>query len=191
MPSKGRRTISDPKALRALAHPLRMRLLHLINQEGALTATQCAAMVGESVANCSYHLNTLARYDYIEHAAGGQGREKPWRVVHEGHEWSDVGTDTESSLAAEAASAAFLDFAFDLIRERFKVIGLEPEDWQEAVGVDDTSDYLTAAEVTAMREEIRAIMRRHRNRRDDPAARPDGARPVHFVLATTVAPGTT
>ena len=49
MPTKGRKTISDPKELRALAHPLRMRLLQLITREGRLTATQCAAAVGESV----------------------------------------------------------------------------------------------------------------------------------------------
>jgi predicted ArsR family transcriptional regulator len=189
MPAKQRRKINDPKTLRALAHPLRMRLLHLIGQEGALTATQCAALVDESVANCSYHLNMLAKYDYIEQADGGQGREKPWRVVHEGHEWSDVGEDAETSLAAQAASNAFLDFAFAQIREQFRVIGLEPEDWQQAVGADDSSEYLTAAEVVAMREEIRQIMRRHKERRDDPAARPEGARPVHFFMAATVAPG--
>jgi hypothetical protein len=189
MPTKGRKAISDPKELRALAHPLRMRLLQLIVQEGQLTATQCARAVGESVANCSYHLNTLAKYDYIEEAEGGQGREKPWRVVHEGHSWSEVGADTDTALAAEAASNAFLDFAFAQIRERFRSASLEPDDWREAVGADDSNEFLTAAEALELREEIRAIMRRFRDRRADPAARPEGARPVHFFLATTVAPG--
>lgn len=188
MPSKERRTISDPKALRALAHPLRMRLLELIGREGKATATQCAQECGESVANCSYHLNLLAKYDYIEQAEGGQGREKPWRMVHEGHSWSEVGDDQEVTLAAEAASQAFLEFAFNQALERFRRASLEPEDWREAIGADDTTEFLTAEEAEAIRTEVRAIMQRYKDRRDNVDARPEGARPVHFFLITTVAP---
>src|ERR1044072_1335256 len=75
------RHITDPKALRAMAHPLRWQLLEILAGEGTATATQCAQETGESVANCSYHLNLLAKYDYVEKAEGGQGREKPWRLV--------------------------------------------------------------------------------------------------------------
>ena len=188
MPAKERRNLSDPKELRALAHPLRVRLLYLIGQEGSLTATQCAAAVGESVANCSYHLNQLAKYKYIRQAEGGQGREKPWEVVSEGHSWSSVTDDPEVSLAADAATNAVLDFAIDTIRERYQMARLEPENWQEAIGFSDSSEYLTAGELLAMREEIAEIMRRYKERRDNPAARPEGARPVYFFLATTVAP---
>ena len=188
MPSKERRTISDPKALRALAHPLRMRLLQLIAREGTLTATQCAAEVGESVANCSYHLNTLAKYDYIEQAEGGQGREKPWQVVHEGHSWTNVNADPEAAMAAEAASNAFLEFAFDKIRERHRSEHHEPDEWRDAVGLSDSSEYLTADELLAMRKEIEEIMRRYKERREDPGTRPEGARPVYLLLSTTVEP---
>lgn len=188
MPTKGRKTISDPKELRALAHPLRMRLLQLIAREGTLTATQCAAEVGESVANCSYHLNMLAKYDYIEQAEGGQGREKPWQVVHEGHSWSTVSSDPDATLAAEAASNAFLDFALSKIRERHRVESLEPDKWRHAMGVSDSSEYLTPAELLAMRKEIEEIMRRYKERRDDPGKRPEGARPVYFFLSATVEP---
>jgi DNA-binding transcriptional ArsR family regulator len=188
MAAKERRNLSDPKELRALAHPLRVRLLYLIGQEGSLTATQCAAAVGESVANCSYHLNQLAKYNYIRQAEGGQGREKPWEVAHEGRSWSDVSDDPEVALAAEAASNAVLDFAIDTIRERFQLARLEPENWREAVGFSDSSEYLTSDEAQAMRQEIEEIMRRYKERRDNPAVRPEGARPVYFFLATTVAP---
>lgn len=188
MPAKDRRNLKDAKELRALAHPLRVRLLYLIGQEGALTATQCAAAVGESVANCSYHLNQLAKYHYIRQAEGGQGREKPWEVVSEGHSWSSVTDDPEASLAADAATSAVLDFAIDTIRERYQMARLEPQSWQEAIGFSDSSEYLTADELLAMREEINEIMRRYKDRRGNPATRPEGARPVYFFLATTVAP---
>lgn len=188
MPTKGRKTISDPKELRALAHPLRVRLLHLIGQEGALTATQCAAAVGESVANCSYHLNQLAKYDYIKPAEGGQGRERPWEMVHEGHGWTTVGLDPEATVAAEAASNTMLDFAIDTIRERFQMARLEPEEWQNALGLSHSNEFLTPAELVAVSKEFQEILRRYRDRRDDPSKRPEGARPVYLFLATTVAP---
>lgn len=76
------RAESDPARIRALAHPLRLRLLDLLDAEGDLTATQCAARTGESVASCSFHLHTLARHGYVE-AAPPRGRERPWRSVRE------------------------------------------------------------------------------------------------------------
>ena len=78
---EGSREITDPKAMRALAHPLRLTLLEQLGRAGTLTATQAAEIVGESPANCSFHLRTLAKYGFVEEAATGQGRERPWRRV--------------------------------------------------------------------------------------------------------------
>jgi hypothetical protein len=183
-----RRNITDPKALRALAHPLRWKLLDFIAREGTATATQCAEETGESVANCSYHLNTLAKFNYIEKAEGGQGREKPWRIVSQSTGWDDAPTDAEEALAAQAASSAFLDYAFTLIKERQLVVSLESKEWRDALGIDNTNDYLTAAEVKEMRDTIRELMNKFKGRRTDPLLRPEGARFVNLFLSTSVAP---
>ena len=64
---------SDPVlVLRALAHPLRLRLLQLAAAEGVITSTTASKMTGESTANCSFHLRLLARYGFLEQ--GGAGR---------------------------------------------------------------------------------------------------------------------
>jgi hypothetical protein len=34
-------------------------------------------MLGESPANCAFHLRTLAKYGFVEEAGGGRGRERP------------------------------------------------------------------------------------------------------------------
>ncbi len=183
-----RRQITDPKALRALAHPLRWKLLEVIGREGAATATLCAQETGESVANCSYHLNMLAKYDYVEQAEGGRGREKPWRLVSQSQGWSDVGADPETALAAQAASGAFLDHALTQIRERQLTAAMEPEDWRDVVGVDNSNDFMTPAEVEELREAIRTIMNQYRERRTKPELRPAGARSVNVFLSTSVAP---
>src|SRR5579862_6474412 len=70
--------LTDPKAMRALAHPVRMALLDLIAVAGTLTATQASEALGESPANCAFHLRTLAKYGFAREAGGGRGRERPW-----------------------------------------------------------------------------------------------------------------
>lgn len=183
-----RRHITDPKALRALAHPLRWKLISIIGREGAATATQCAEETGESVANCSYHLNTLAKYDYVEHAEGGQGREKPWRLVSQSQSISDIGVDKETEMAAQAASAAFLDYALAQIRERSLTAHLEPEGWRLALGVNNSTDFMTPAEVVELTDTMTELMNKYKARRNDPSLRPEGARSVSIFLATSVAP---
>lgn len=183
-----RRHITDPKALRALAHPVRWKLIEIVGREGTATATQCAQETGESVANCSYHLNLLAKYDYVEQAEGGQGREKPWRLVSQHQSISDLGMDTEGTLAAQAASGAFLDHALAQIKERHLASNVEPDEWREVLGVTDSHDYMTVAEVKELTEVVRGLMDRYRERRTNPDLRPEGARPVNIFLSTTVVP---
>ncbi|HWM03815.1 MAG TPA: helix-turn-helix domain-containing protein [Actinophytocola sp.] len=180
--------ITDPKALRALAHPLRWQLLEILGREGTATATQCAQETGESVANCSYHLNTLAKYAYVEQAEGGQGREKPWRIVRKDFQVTSIGMDPDGELAANAASGAFLDYELNLIKERSLVTHLNPPDWRAAVGVDNTREFLTAAELTELRSQIRGLMDKFRERRDNPELRPEGAQSVAIFVSSTVAP---
>ena len=62
--------------MRALAHPLRIELIEQLTFRGPLTATQCAALVGESPSSCSFHLRMLAKYGFVEEAAGGTGRQR-------------------------------------------------------------------------------------------------------------------
>src|SRR5580693_4719849 len=72
--------LTDPKAMRALAHPVRMALLELFRSHQTLTATQASELLGESPANCAFHLRTLAKYGFVREAGGGRGRERPWRL---------------------------------------------------------------------------------------------------------------
>ena len=100
---------TDPKALRALAHPLRWKLIDLIGSETTATATRCAEVLGESVASCSYHIGMLAKYGYIEQVPERAGREKPWRLTSPDQDLRPLGLDVEGELAAEAALEVFLD----------------------------------------------------------------------------------
>ena len=58
--------LTDPAALRALAHPLRGKLLAALRIDGPATASMLARRYGESSGATSYHLRQLARYGFVE-----------------------------------------------------------------------------------------------------------------------------
>jgi DNA-binding transcriptional ArsR family regulator len=71
-----------PRALRGLVHPLRLRLLDLLQADGPATATSLAKRVGESSGVTSYHLRVLAEHGFIvEDTMRGTGRDRWWRAA--------------------------------------------------------------------------------------------------------------
>src|SRR3954453_5944861 len=72
--------ILDSGALRALAHPLRVRIYDILSQYGPQTASSLAERLGESSGSTSYHLRALAKHDLIREATDrGTGRERWWK----------------------------------------------------------------------------------------------------------------
>jgi predicted ArsR family transcriptional regulator len=178
----------EPLALRALAHPLRWKLLDLLNSEQSATATRCAEVLDESVASCGYHLGILAKYGYIEPAPGQAGREKPWRLISRHQDLSPDGLDESGALAAQAATEVFLDHELARIKDRLRRQSAEPAEWREASHLLGATHWMTAAELREVGEQLMEISRRYSDRDDDPARRPPGAREVRVFSATSVAP---
>src|SRR5689334_21433995 len=79
---------TDAWAMRALAHPVRLALLEALVHAGTLTATQASELIGESPANCAFHLRTLAKYGYVVEAGGGRARRHPDRRPGPGGGWA-------------------------------------------------------------------------------------------------------
>src|SRR5215217_7648436 len=96
------RELTDPKAMRALAHPVRLALLEALADAGTLTATEAGERVGKSPANASLHLRQLAKYGYVVEAEGGTGRKRPWKLKNLGMRRTDVHEDAELAAAARA-----------------------------------------------------------------------------------------
>ena len=76
--------IRDPRALRALAHPVRLEILERLGLDGPATATVIGAAVGISPSAASYHLRALARFGLVVDAGGGTGRNRPWQAAGTG-----------------------------------------------------------------------------------------------------------
>jgi DNA-binding transcriptional ArsR family regulator len=80
--------VTDVRALRALSHPLRMRLLGRLRLDGPATASQLGRVVGESSGSTSYHLRQLAAYGFVEEVEDqGTARERWWRARHRMTSW--------------------------------------------------------------------------------------------------------
>ncbi|HZC73775.1 MAG TPA: helix-turn-helix domain-containing protein [Jatrophihabitans sp.] len=72
-----------PKALRGLVHPIRLRLLDLLQADGPATATSLAKRIDQSSGVTSYHLRVLAEHGFIvEDTERGNGRDRWWHAVH-------------------------------------------------------------------------------------------------------------
>ncbi len=174
-----RRRITDPEALKALAHPTRMALLGALVTEGPLTASQAAEMVGESPSNCSWHLRKLAEHGFVEEAPGARGRNRPWRAVSQGHEWDDEEADPAARLAGQALTDVLLDQEV----QRFRAARRREEgpEWRRAIGMSQSQLWLTAEEAHELGERLRELFLSHADRHLDPSLRPEGARLVSLV----------
>lgn len=175
------REIKDPRELRAMAHPLRLRILEAVALYGPITATEVAERVGESPANCSWHLRQLARYGYVEEAGGGTGRQRPWRIVLEGRRWSHGEEEPELARAGDAVTDVLLDMELRALREWLSRRHGEAPQWRDAGGLNQAIGWCTAEELSELRNEIAAIFARYARRAVDPASRPPGSRPVRFL----------
>jgi predicted transcriptional regulator len=169
--------VTDPRMIRALAHPVRMALLEAIEQSEAktLTATQASELLGESPANCAFHLRTLAKYGFVEEAGGGRGRERPWRAKFRTLELKPPWLDPESRLAVEAAATVWIDRWLDRAKVRIRRSLGFPAEWQEATIASERVLHVTAAEAQQLDGDMHALWERYRDRDDDPSLRPPGS----------------
>lgn len=174
------REITDPKVMRALAHPIRWALLEAIRRDGEITATRAAELLGDSPGNMSWHLQTLAKYGFVEEAPGNQGRSRPWRAVSRSNRFDTSIPDPESASAGEALEVAFMERNLTQMHEWRAQRHAYSVEWLQASFITDTITYLTHEEVAALSEELREIFGRYTARKDK-KNRPEGALPVHLL----------
>jgi predicted ArsR family transcriptional regulator len=173
--------LTDPRALRAVAHPTRLKLMSLLRRLGPLTATQAGERIGESPAGCSFHLRQLAKWGMVEEAGGGRGRERPWRATATGTEWPDGGPTPEAAEASEMLTRVVVERWFEeavgwVARRRE-----ESKEWTEAATLSDRILYLTPAELADLDRQIAALLEPYLRRIAEPDERPAGSRAVSFI----------
>ena len=152
------RDISDPRTMRALAHPVRLALLEALRRR-ALTATRAAELLDDSPGNMSWHLQTLAKYGFVEEAGGGRGRSRPWRAVSlTVNIKSGPLSDPAFASAEEALEASLQERAYQRLHEWRSGRRGFPEPWATAAFSTYGVTYLTAEEMKLIGDEIVALL---------------------------------
>jgi len=176
---KRAQVITDARAMRALAHPLRVELLEAMRRDGEITATRAAELLNESPGNMSWHLQTLAKYGFVEETGEGRGRSRPWRLTSESRMFETHMSDPEVAAAGEALERTYIDRMYEQLRGWWSRRLTYPVKWRRAAYMTDSVSYVTAAELTEMMHEVRAIYTRYSDRTAK-ENRPAGALPVHL-----------
>jgi predicted ArsR family transcriptional regulator len=156
--------LTDPRALRAVAHPTRLALVGLLRQQGPLTATGAGELLGESPASCSFHLRQLAKYGLVEEAGGGRGRERPWRATASSTSWPNVASDPELAAAADLLSAVVVERLFEQVMQWLDAKPADPPEWQQAAEFGDSMLLLSSDELAALVRELRSLVERYADR---------------------------
>lgn len=174
------RQISDPKAMRALAHPLRLAILDAMRNEGKLTATRAAELLNESPGNMSWHLQMLAKYGFIVEADGAKGRSRPWQIAPGSNRIKGSEAIPGSLDAVEHLVITVLDRSFEQLQEWLRQHKDFGDAWSDAAFIQEHMTFLTSTELAEIGEQIGQLVDRYDNR-SDPTERPPEALPVHMV----------
>jgi DNA-binding transcriptional ArsR family regulator len=173
--------LTDPRQMRALAHPLRLKLLGLLRTEGPATATTLGEEVGETPALVSYHLRSLATRGFIHEAPelARDGRERWWRASHPGMTWSVAPfLDTpERSAAALGLLSEIAERYAEAARRWLAEAPSWPEEWVVASEMSDWLLELTPDQTEHLRTELIDVIERYEALPAD-----EGAEPVKTIL---------
>jgi len=173
------RRLTDPRDFRALSHPLRLRLLELLD-EGPLTATEAATALGTTPANCSFHLRLLARHGFVTEAPAGPGRQRPWRLVHQDLTVDGRELGEEGRLAVETMAGVMDERKRERVAEWRRTKHDFPAEWQRASTEAFLATHLTAAELAELTASLHEVLRPYLHRTT--AERPTDAVPVDIFL---------
>jgi DNA-binding transcriptional ArsR family regulator len=165
--------ITDPRAMRALADPVRLTLLERLQRHGPATARELSTHVGTTLVVVEEHLRKLEAFGLV---TGAEGR---WRAVATGIRF-EPSDDAESQAAYRALSNEMFLRVDELPRRWMAEVEpqLEPE-WRKVSGFANARMMLTSEEAEALDAQMEQLLVPYVTR--DAADAPDGARPVRLL----------
>jgi DNA-binding transcriptional ArsR family regulator len=167
--------IKDAAVLKAVAHPLRRRLMDVLRVDGPSMPSVLARLTGQAVANVSHHLRVLADAGLIEEAPelARNRKEHWWRMVDARISWNPAQFAPE---VADAAESLGLQRQIDVIGSWLSSPASRAGKWVDSSFSTDVWLRLSPAELAELGEEIQGLVRRYYGRPDSP-----DREPVFFV----------
>jgi DNA-binding transcriptional ArsR family regulator len=177
----------DARNLRGIAHPVRVRLLSLLRDEGPSTATRLAARLGLNSGATSYHLRQLERFGFVVEDERPSGRERWWRAAHRAMRSRDLaslqGEDGEMAETYLRAIAALYADATSRAIDEWRSL---PKPWLGAGTLSDFELKLTPMELRHLLKQLIDVIDSFRQ--FDAAAAPRSARPVTVQMQAFLKP---
>jgi DNA-binding transcriptional ArsR family regulator len=172
--------VTDPQALRALAHPVRLAILGHLQRHGPATATHLSPYVGASPSVVSWHLRHLAGFALVKDWDGGTSkRERWWQAAARGFRFN-LPDDAEGQSAARQLQGE--RFAHDADLPQRWLLEDEPRldtEWRRLGGMSNTRILATADELRGLEDRIEELIADYVRRSEEDA--PPGARGVRLL----------
>lgn len=179
--------ILDARSMRAVAHPVRIRILGVLRTEGPQTATALAQKLSLNSGATSYHLRQLAEYGMIVEAPElGKGRERWWRASHRSTRYQSSAVDEDGAAYLQAVALVYAEHLQRAIEE----LPGQPEKWRKISTLNDYLFRLTPKEAASLVREVREVFTRYRALQGDTDhSAPAGAEPFHVQFHAFRLPG--
>lgn len=156
--------LTDPRAMRALAHPTRLRILGDLRARGPQTVGALSELLDEAPGSVSYHLGTLARHGFVAEAPelARDRRERWWRAAHESTRWEplELLDDPERRTAMEALQRTVLARYVEELEGYLHRQAALPAEWVAAATISDAVLHLTSDQLAQLRDELHALAQR-------------------------------
>ncbi|SEG64852.1 Helix-turn-helix domain-containing protein [Nonomuraea solani] len=160
--------VKDLDTLKALGHPLRIKLYRALYVAGTATASQLADQVDEAVSLVSYHLRKLATHGIIEEAEAGRGdgRERWWqpvatRITTMDEDFSDA---PERAAVHTAVSRVYARQHGEMYETYLDTKQTWDTGWRNAAFGSEYLMPLTADELRELKEELDELVARWQTR---------------------------
>ncbi len=165
--------LADVAGLKAVSHPLRVRMLAALRSDGPATASELARRFDTDTGSTSYHLRTLAKYGFVAPADDQRDRrERRWKATRASTDW-DGAAMAETAQGREAVALISRQQVAALMRAMEGFEAAPDPAWARAAGLSD----LTGPHHAGLARGDRRAARGARAERaaadaDDPAVRP-------------------
>jgi DNA-binding transcriptional ArsR family regulator len=153
--SQGDKLVREGEELKGLTHPLRVRMLGALREDGPATATELARRFETDTGATSYHLRKLAQYGFVEEvASGGHPRARRWRAVHATTSWNN--SEMAATSAGRTAAGWMRRQQAEILVSNVESFEQEqttlPAQWVDVAGIGDLLVNLTPASVEELWE---------------------------------------
>ena len=176
----------DAAALKAMAHPMRVQIMRILQLRKRASVTSLAGELGETTGATSYHLRQLAKFGFVEEFAPDDEAtvdEADTRTAGRKQRWWRMSVDQihmtgfefmRNEDTREAAGFLLREFQADRSRRManwFATATQWPEEWQRASSDMDGHLELNAKQLRALADEFAALIKKYQELKPGRGAR--------------------